>query len=963
MELPTRLKNKLAENHDFESKVNDCVGTYSKILESNRMYFFPEYTDHGIGHIKRVLEIVEELIPKKIFRELNPKDVGVIIFAVIFHDMGMHTSPDMFKNMIDGKYDKAINNELGDRKWKELWEEFIKESKYWDSEKIENIFGEKKEKISGEKDHDIDIPNLENLRSLKTSDNMFIGEFIRKHHHRLADDIAKLGYIGNETIAYQKKSSNDDFVDYLKIAGIVARSHGMDLRDISDHIKNNRYYSYGHKRSVHIIYLMVLLRLADYLDITKDRTNTTQRQLQKLYSPFSRLEHEGHDAIKTIFYGTNPAHRTEIVLEVDYEDNPDKVKAYVKIKKLVNDIQEELDKCWAVLGECYENGDFTLNFRRIKTIIKDEDFEKEYGLVPRQFKFRLNDELAKLLVEPLYGDNPSFGVRELVQNAVDACRECINVETDESDFHVEVKLDTTSGLFTIKDTGKGMTLEEIEKYFLTIGSSYNDNVKWKQMRDEKHIYRTGRFGIGALASFLIGDEIAVETKSRTTVADGGYKFKISLENKFVEISKENNIDYGTKIEIKCKKNCLNQFKSPRKESEPYYWLDWYVDEKPTVNYYVDGKVQYPNKSYLEGFWELNKHKKGLGLVRFKTNKLFYSLSLHIISILSETPNLICNGFFITGKSNKKVFSLPYVSSYYPFGMPSLQIIDIHNKLPLNLRRTNINENVKYEFEEDLAVEVCKDLICQLMVINDLGCFFGHFSNMFYLGNDGFAFNNLYTNKQLSNKHIIWLGLSSSTIEKIINIVDNNIIGKWYQYYDNKKECLFAFRDYGKIDQPLYAYGYKINPKDDEEYEEAKNAGDFPYNLLSNDTSVNDYNDYHIKYCSGKDDKLIKTFIDFMNKFDIRFIFVGVSDIKLNISLEDPETLNENENKLYLVFDKYFNRDPIIPYNFEDRRTKFTNIFEDKQLSQQIEYYKNIYSTEKGGLLGRTISDLNTSKTK
>ena len=108
MKLPARLKKQLAEDHDFEAKVNYCVGTYSEIPDSNRMYFFPEYTDHGIGHIERVLEIVEELIPNEIFRVLNSKDVGVIIFAVIFHDMGMHTSPDMFKKMIEGKYDEAI---------------------------------------------------------------------------------------------------------------------------------------------------------------------------------------------------------------------------------------------------------------------------------------------------------------------------------------------------------------------------------------------------------------------------------------------------------------------------------------------------------------------------------------------------------------------------------------------------------------------------------------------------------------------------------------------------------------------------------------------------------------------------------------------------------------------------------------------------------------------------------------
>jgi HSP90 family molecular chaperone len=34
----------------------------------------------------------------------------------------------------------------------------------------------------------------------------------------------------------------------------------------------------------------------------------------------------------------------------------------------------------------------------------------------------------ELLIKPLYGNNPSIGIRELLQNAVDATKERMNLE-------------------------------------------------------------------------------------------------------------------------------------------------------------------------------------------------------------------------------------------------------------------------------------------------------------------------------------------------------------------------------------------------------------------------------------------------------------------------------------------------------------------------------------------------------
>ena len=169
------------------------------------------------------------------------------------------------------------------------------------------------------------------------------------------------------------------------------------------------------------------------------------------------------------------------------EASPEDAMMYVKIDNLLQDIQKEFDLSWAILGEVY--GDhYKLRYRRIESNLTDENVKNDYTFVPKQFGFKFNNELSKLLIAPLYGNDPSYGVRELVQNAVDACRTrmAIDEEYEKQDItHVTVSFDSDTKLFTIVDTGVGMTIEEIDNYFLTIGYSYNNSAEWQKTKEEK----------------------------------------------------------------------------------------------------------------------------------------------------------------------------------------------------------------------------------------------------------------------------------------------------------------------------------------------------------------------------------------------------------------------------------------------------------------------------------------------
>jgi hypothetical protein len=66
IDFPKPLKD-LLEGSDLEAPIGDLANRVGKMLAANQMPFFPDYTDHGIEHVNRVLETEVELIPDEVF--------------------------------------------------------------------------------------------------------------------------------------------------------------------------------------------------------------------------------------------------------------------------------------------------------------------------------------------------------------------------------------------------------------------------------------------------------------------------------------------------------------------------------------------------------------------------------------------------------------------------------------------------------------------------------------------------------------------------------------------------------------------------------------------------------------------------------------------------------------------------------------------------------------------------------
>ncbi len=388
---------------------------------------------------------------------------------------------------------------------------------------------------------------------------------------------------------------------------------------------------------------------------------------------------------------------------------------FVKLKDLFTDIQYELDVSWAVLGEIYGkdplNNQPKIKHRRITSNLSEESFLNTLPYVPAKISFQTDVELPKLLIAPLYGNNPTFGIRELIQNAVDACLERDFEEKSRgSNYIPEVKIEITRSSsdndryeFIITDNGKGMSLYEIKNYFLRVGASFRKSLNWKkQYTDEKGnslINRSGRFGIGILAAFLLGDTIKVKTKHFKETF--GFSFETTVETEQIELRIDNSIDnFGTEIKIKLSEEIA---KLLEKNTD---WTKWYVLDMPHASYHSsERQIPVSPISLSDKTWHTINPPNFKGVYwRYDYEERYWNKKV-------KEGELICNGILVS-HGYEAFDRYPYQAGVIK-NNPTLIIFDSEGVLPLTLDRNHLDGALPFlkELTQDLAKDFIASLLC------------------------------------------------------------------------------------------------------------------------------------------------------------------------------------------------------------------------------------------------------------
>ncbi len=148
-------------------------------------------------------------------------------------------------------------------------------------------------------------------------------------------------------------------------------------------------------------------------------------------------------------------------------------------------------------------------------------------------------QLLHLMIHSLYSNKEIF-LRELISNASDAIdkvrfQSLSNPELvgDDVNYNIRVDVDKDASTVTITDNGIGMSRDDAVANLGTIAKSgtsqFFDSLTGDQQKDAQLI---GQFGVGFYSSFIVADNVVVESRSAGQAPEEGVRWSSAGEGDF-----------------------------------------------------------------------------------------------------------------------------------------------------------------------------------------------------------------------------------------------------------------------------------------------------------------------------------------------------------------------------------------------------------------------------------------------
>ena len=330
---------------------------------------------------------------------------------------------------------------------------------------------------------------------------------------------------------------------------------------------------------------------------------------------------------------------------------------YVSLKLIeekINDLRKEIEYLNDFILNYYQ--EYYLKIFRVSKIIFDkESIAKNF--IQGEVKFRASFKIIQELIGPLYLNKESYGMRELIQNAVDACLKSGSGAVDIRYYNEE------KPYIIIKDNGIGMSEDIICNKFFTIGESA-----------KKEDASIGKFGIGVLAAFLLADEMKFKTYHSSE--DFIYETEempleaVQKEEKFINIKKhekeEKDDEFrGTEIKLELKDSILKS--------------------QEVAN--IQAKIREEEKEWME---KLFGHNNSYG-------SLWYGYSTELAKIKSEIPAM--EEFNLEANSERVKEIIEEIRNYNKYGIKDTdEKCKLQNKVSEFCEKARINLEKKQHLE-------------------------------------------------------------------------------------------------------------------------------------------------------------------------------------------------------------------------------------------------------------------------
>ncbi len=269
---------------------------------------------------------------------------------------------------------------------------------------------------------------------------------------------------------------------------------------------------------VNVQYAAVLLRSADLLHVTKDRTPSAMFKTIRFSDPKSvgEWQRQRHTfAVRPRGRGLNESdpESAVVVVAADFtEEGP-----YFALQEYITYANQQLRQSYQWILDSQQQHDgrgFSFPWRRVEANVQLG------GAEPVPLKFDLDRaRLLDLLVGHTIYNDPTVAVRELLQNSIDAVRYQYHLDkrrsaADGSSFcptigKVIVTWSPNDRILTVEDNGIGMSRGVIDSHLMRVGVSFYNSTK--VLIEHRDFSPISRFGIGILTCFMISDDIEIVT--------------------------------------------------------------------------------------------------------------------------------------------------------------------------------------------------------------------------------------------------------------------------------------------------------------------------------------------------------------------------------------------------------------------------------------------------------------------
>lgn len=568
-----RLEDLSENDSEIKSLLTIVDGgvSYAEARAKTTIRYMDEYTLHDEAHLYRILNLMELIIPEETLNNLQALELSLLILSAFFHDLGMSPKEreiKIYKGLINS--DQELNAE--EKKKLEDFEVYC-ETKINLKQRIE------KARETG------------NSGLAKILESYRLTEYIRINHaskvKEIIEEVEK-----NEDWAKGLKYSNFQLGRYL---ASICESHNENILKYNSPlfktsilVRSNEY--------LNSVFISIVLRLADILDFDAERTPNVLFNHLDIQNPISLREWSKHRSILAWNINEN---------NIMYAAECEHPAIEKSIKEFCEYIEEEIYFCKIKLKDTHDGKrnnldtlyNLPLPYKVDTTEVKARvDYDGNPIYIYKDLSFNLNqEEITKLLMgTSLYG-NSSVAIRELLQNAIDACKiriACAKIWGDigyKPKIEINVYENDGEKYLEIIDNGIGMDENIILNYFSNLGKSFYKSEEFFKLKYElKSSYKPiSNFGIGFLSTMMISDQVKVQTRKISGKFDFSEPIDLTIDSLsglfYFNTSKIKEV--GTRIQLKIKKE--NQL--PLKNEELRNYIESQINFIDDIDFYVNNE--------------------------------------------------------------------------------------------------------------------------------------------------------------------------------------------------------------------------------------------------------------------------------------------------------------------------------------------------------------------------------------